>query len=75
MIVGLGIITDSWLFIFAGLVIPIPYLIYIKIIEERELETRFSTEYFHTENQQEKYSSLDSLDQCFKENIEGDKHV
>jgi protein-S-isoprenylcysteine O-methyltransferase Ste14 len=45
MVCGVGVHFDSWSFILAGLVIPTSYLIYIKLVEERELEARFGEEY------------------------------
>lgn len=42
---GLGIILNSLSFILIGFIIPISYLIYIKLIEEKELEARFGEEY------------------------------
>ena len=42
---GLGIILNSLRFILIGLVLPFLYLIYIKTIEEKELEARFGKEY------------------------------
>lgn len=44
-VLGLGIILNSLSFILIGFVIPISYLIYIKLIEEKELEARFGEEY------------------------------
>ena len=45
MVCGAGVLFNSWSFLLAGLMIPIPYLIYIKLVEERELEARFGEEY------------------------------
>ena len=45
MVFGAGVVLNSWSFILAGLVIPTPYLIYILLVEERELEARFGEEY------------------------------
>ena len=50
MVCGVGVLFNSWSFILAGLVIPIPYLIYIKLVEERELEARFGEEYLSYKN-------------------------
>lgn len=44
-ICGFGIILNSFWFILAGLIIPFFYLIYVKLIEEKELELRFGKEY------------------------------
>ncbi len=45
MVCGAGVLLNSWSFILAGLVIPIPYLVYIKLVEEKELEARFGEAY------------------------------
>lgn len=45
MVLGAGFLFGSWSFMLAGLVPPVPYLIYIKVVEERELEARFGEEY------------------------------
>jgi protein-S-isoprenylcysteine O-methyltransferase Ste14 len=45
MVCGGGVALDSWSFIAGGLVIPTAYLLYIKLVEERELEARFGEEY------------------------------
>ncbi len=45
MILGLGISLDSWSFLAFGLIIPSLYLLYIKIVEEKELEARFGKSY------------------------------
>ena len=45
MVCGAGVVLDSWSFILAGLVIPTAYLVYIKLVEEKELEARFGEEY------------------------------
>jgi protein-S-isoprenylcysteine O-methyltransferase Ste14 len=45
MILGVGVVANSWSFIIAGLVMPLHYLLYIKLIEERELQARFGDEY------------------------------
>ncbi len=45
MVSGAGVLFDSWSFILAGLVIPALYLIYIKLVEEWELEARFGEAY------------------------------
>jgi protein-S-isoprenylcysteine O-methyltransferase Ste14 len=50
MVCGVGVLFNSWSFILGGLVIPIPYLIYIKLVEERELEARFGEEYLSYKN-------------------------
>ena len=44
-IVGFGLILNSLPFIAAGLIIPLPYLVLIKLVEEKELEIRFGNEY------------------------------
>jgi len=44
-VVGLGVIFNSFSFIGIGLVIPLSYLAYIKLVEEKELEARFGKEY------------------------------
>ncbi len=50
MVCGVGVLFNSWSFILGGFVIPIPYLIYIKLVEERELEARFGEEYLSYKN-------------------------
>ena len=45
MVCGAGVLFNSWSFMLAGLVIPTAYLIYIKLVEERELEARFGEAY------------------------------
>jgi protein-S-isoprenylcysteine O-methyltransferase Ste14 len=45
MVCGAGVLLNSWSFILSGLVVPTPYLIYIKLVEEKELEARFGEEY------------------------------
>ncbi len=45
LITGLGLLVNSYGFIAIGLVIPIAYLIFIKLVEEKELEARFGEEY------------------------------
>ena len=45
MVVGAGLAMNSWSFMFGGLVIPIAYLVYIKYVEEVELEARFGDAY------------------------------
>ncbi len=45
MMVGAGLVVNSWSFMLGGLVIPIVYLIYIRRVEEVELEARFGEEY------------------------------
>ncbi len=45
MIIGFGIILNSIAAIVLGLIIPISYLIVIKLVEEKELEARFGQEY------------------------------
>lgn len=42
---GAGILLNSWSFILGGSLIPIAYLLYIKFVEETELEARFGEEY------------------------------
>ncbi|MBI2051588.1 isoprenylcysteine carboxylmethyltransferase family protein [Candidatus Roizmanbacteria bacterium] len=44
-VIGLGIILNSLSFILSGLIVPFLYLIYIKLIEEKELEVRFGRQY------------------------------
>lgn len=43
--VGLGLIFNSYAFILLGLIIPLSYLMFIKLFEEKELEARFGKEY------------------------------
>jgi protein-S-isoprenylcysteine O-methyltransferase Ste14 len=45
MVCGAGVLLDSWSFILGGLLIPTPYILYIKLVEETELEARFGEEY------------------------------
>lgn len=45
MVCGGGVMLDSWSFMAGGLVIPMVYLAYLKVVEERELEARFGEEY------------------------------
>lgn len=45
LITGLGLLVNSYGFIAIGLIIPLAYLIFIKLVEERELEARFGQEY------------------------------
>lgn len=45
MVCGAGVLFDSLSFILAGLVVPTSYLIYIKLVEETELEARFGEAY------------------------------
>ncbi len=45
MVCGAGVLFNSLSFILGGLVIPTAYLIYIKLVEERELEARFGKAY------------------------------
>ena len=45
MMVGAGIAMNSWSFMLGGLMIPLAYLIYIRYVEEVELEARFGDEY------------------------------
>ncbi len=45
MVCGAGVLFDSWSFMLAGLVIPTCYLVYIRLVEERELEARFGEVY------------------------------
>lgn len=44
-IVGLGIFVNSFSFIAVGLIIPLLYLLYIRLVEEKELEARFGQQY------------------------------
>jgi len=45
MVVGAGVLAGSWSYVLAGLVIPLHYLLYIKLFEEVELEARFGDDY------------------------------
>lgn len=45
LITGLGLLVNSYGFIAIGLVIPLAYLVFIKLVEEKELEVRFGREY------------------------------
>lgn len=45
MICGAAVLVGSWTFLVAGLLVPSPYLLYIKLFEEKELEARFGAEY------------------------------
>ena len=45
MVCGGGVVLDSWSFMAGGLAIPTVYLVYIRLVEERELEARFGEEY------------------------------
>lgn len=45
LITGLGIMVNSYAFIAIGLIIPLSYLVFIKLVEEKELEIRFGEEY------------------------------
>ena len=45
MVCGAGVLFNSWSFTLAGLLIPTAYLLYVKYVEERELEARFGEEY------------------------------
>lgn len=51
MIIGFGIILNSVAAIVLGLIIPISYLIFIKLVEEKELEARFGQEYLEYKQQ------------------------
>ncbi len=42
---GLGMIFNSFSFIGVGLIIPLSYLVYIKLVEEKELKARFGKKY------------------------------
>lgn len=42
---GLGILANSFSFIFIGLIIPFLYLVYVKLVEEKELAQRFGSQY------------------------------
>ena len=44
-IVGLGVLINSLSFTAIGLITPLLYLVYIKLIEEKELEARFGKQY------------------------------
>lgn len=45
VVVGLGIMIDSLVFIMISMIVPSIYLCYIKLVEEKELEARFGEEY------------------------------
>ena len=45
LITGLGLLGNSIGFIAVGLIIPFTYLIFIKLVEEKELEAQFGQEY------------------------------
>jgi protein-S-isoprenylcysteine O-methyltransferase Ste14 len=45
MVCGAGMLFNSLSFMLAGLVVPTSYLIYIKLVEEAELEARFGEAY------------------------------
>ena len=45
MVCGTGVVLDSWSFVAGGLAIPTAYLVYIRLVEERELEARFGEAY------------------------------
>lgn len=45
--VGLGIILNSLIFILISILVPVLYLIYIKLVEEKELEARFGEKYIN----------------------------
>jgi len=45
LIAGLGMLINSIGFIAVGLIIPLAYLVFIKFVEEKELEARFGEEY------------------------------
>lgn len=44
-IIGLGLLINSFSFIIIGLITPLLYAIYIKLVEEKELEARFGKDY------------------------------
>lgn len=44
-VIGLGLLINSLAFIIIGLTTPVLYLVYIKLIEEKELEARFGRGY------------------------------
>jgi protein-S-isoprenylcysteine O-methyltransferase Ste14 len=44
-VVGLGIILNSLFFILVGMIAPLLYMIYVKLVEEKELEARFGEKY------------------------------
>lgn len=44
-IIGLGFLLNSFSFIIIGLITPLLYLTYIKLVEEKELEARFGKNY------------------------------
>ena len=50
LIVGLGVLINSLSFIVIGLLMPLLYLIYIKLVEEKELEARFGRDYLNYKN-------------------------
>ena len=45
LILGVGIMLNSVSFVLLSTPVPIAYLIYIKLVEEKELEARFGEEY------------------------------
>lgn len=45
VVTGVGIMLNSLTVILVGLVVPVIYLIYIKLVEEKELEARFGEAY------------------------------
>jgi protein-S-isoprenylcysteine O-methyltransferase Ste14 len=45
MVCGGALLFDSWSFMVGGFVIPAAYLLYVKVVEERELEARFGEAY------------------------------
>jgi protein-S-isoprenylcysteine O-methyltransferase Ste14 len=45
LITGLGLLVNSFGFIAIGLIIPLAYLVFIKLVEEKELAARFGQEY------------------------------
>ena len=44
-VIGLGVLINSFSFMVIGLINPLLYLVYIKLVEEKELETRFTKDY------------------------------
>lgn len=50
LITGLGLLVNSIGFTAIGLAIPLAYLIFIKLVEEKELEARFGQEYLEYKN-------------------------
>jgi len=45
IVCGAAALVGSWSFLLGGLLIPSLYLLYIKLVEEKELEARFGADY------------------------------